>query len=195
VQNDPRTRVSAPAVGLIVTGGLGAAIALLYVMLSAIGGLAALAGRDAARELPGVGVSMVMSVFWLAIAGFIIYAGLQMRQLNGWGLSMAGAIVAMIPCISPCCLLGLPIGIWAILVLIDDEVKRAFGAGGFGPPPGGYGPPDSGHNPPPGGYGPPSGGFGVPPSPPPGPSSPERPSGGFGPSGGTESPAGSSYHV
>ena len=52
---------------------------------------------------------------------------------------MAGAIVAMLPC-SGCCLLGLPIGIWAIIVLIDSDVKRAFngGAGGYGGPAGGY---------------------------------------------------------
>jgi hypothetical protein len=34
----------------------------------------------------------------------------------------------MIPCISPCCLLGLPIGIWALVVLLKPEVKAAFTA-------------------------------------------------------------------
>ena len=107
-----------------------------------MGGVAALAGKDAASALPGVGVMVVLSVVGLAVSGFVAYAGWQMRQMQGWGLAMAGAIVAMIPCISPCCLLGIPIGIWAILVLIDDEVKQAFAQGGnFGPPPGGYTPP------------------------------------------------------
>jgi hypothetical protein len=39
---------------------------------------------------------------------------------------MAASIIAMIPCVSPCCLLGLPIGIWALVVLMKPEVKSAF---------------------------------------------------------------------
>ena len=34
----------------------------------------------------------------------------------------------MLPC-SACCLLGLPMGIWALIVLIDNEVKRLFDGG------------------------------------------------------------------
>ncbi|MDP8924982.1 MAG: hypothetical protein M3O34_19215 [Chloroflexota bacterium] len=61
-----------------------------------------------------------------------------MRALRSWGVAMAGAILAIVPC-GPCCLLGLPFGIWAILVLIDDEVKQAFATTPpppTGPPPG-----------------------------------------------------------
>ena len=32
----------------------------------------------------------------------------------------------MVPCISPCCLVGLPIGIWALVVLNKPEVKGSF---------------------------------------------------------------------
>jgi hypothetical protein len=31
-----------------------------------------------------------------------------------------------VPCISPCCLVGLPIGIWALVVLNKPEVKSSF---------------------------------------------------------------------
>lgn len=145
MQIDPRTRVSAPAVGLIVTGALGALSALLYLAIIGSVGLAALMGEEVADALPGVSVLVVLFVVALAVSAFIVYAGLRMRQLQGWTLSLAGAIVAMVPCLSPCCILGLPIGIWAVLVLIDEEVKRAFdgglpGSGLPGPPPG-YGPP------------------------------------------------------
>ena len=87
---------------------------------------------------------MGFGVISLALSALVAYAGWQMRQLRNWGLSMAGAIVAMIPC-SGCCLLGLPIGIWAIVVLIDNDVKRAFRGGpvgGYGGPTGGYGGPE-----------------------------------------------------
>jgi hypothetical protein len=39
---------------------------------------------------------------------------------------LAAAIVALIPCFSPCCLIGLPIGIWALVVLSKPEVKSQF---------------------------------------------------------------------
>jgi hypothetical protein len=207
VQQDPRTRVSAPAIGLIVTGGLGAITALLFLMIVAFGGAVALAGKDAANDLPGFGVSAVWMLVCLAASGLIAYAGWQMRQLKSWGLSMAGAIVAMIPCISLCCLLGLPIGIWAILVLIDEDIKRAFATGGaYVPPPGGFGPPPGGFDPPSGGFTPPPGprpGSPPPPPPPPpasssgplfgGPNEPPAPRS-SGPSGGyAEPPTGSPY--
>ena len=41
------------------------------------------------------------------------------------GISPA-SILAMIPCLSPCCLIGLPIGIWALVILMKPEVKAAF---------------------------------------------------------------------
>jgi len=39
---------------------------------------------------------------------------------------MAGAVVAMLPC-QCCCLLGLPAGIWALVVLNKPEVNSQFG--------------------------------------------------------------------
>jgi hypothetical protein len=70
----------------------------------------------------------------LALNALSMYAAWQMRGLRNWSLSLAGAIVSMLPC-TPCCILGLPIGIWAVIVLIDRDVKAAFDRGG---PPGGY---------------------------------------------------------
>jgi hypothetical protein len=49
-----------------------------------------------------------------------------MQQLTSHGLAMAAAIIAMIPCFSPCCVLGLPFGIWALVVLSKPEVKSQF---------------------------------------------------------------------
>jgi hypothetical protein len=49
-----------------------------------------------------------------------------MKNLQSYGLAMTASIVAMIPCISPCCILGLPFGIWALVILNRPEVKAAF---------------------------------------------------------------------
>jgi hypothetical protein len=128
--------VSAPAIGLLVTGGLNVVFTLIWMVLIAIFGVAIMADPDAREALPGVGVWMASGLVGLVASAVTIYAGLQMRKLQGWTLSMAGAVLAMLPC-TPCCLLGIPMGIWALLVLIDDEVKRSFDGGGV--PPGGFG--------------------------------------------------------
>jgi hypothetical protein len=62
----------------------------------------------------------------MLVSGLILFGGLKMQKLENYGLAMAASIVAMIPCISPCCLVGLPIGIWAVVVLSKPEVKNAF---------------------------------------------------------------------
>jgi hypothetical protein len=41
---------------------------------------------------------------------------------------MVGAITAVLPC-GPCWILGLPVGIWALVVLSRAEVKEAFASG------------------------------------------------------------------
>lgn len=167
VQQDPAGRVSAPAIGLMAAGGLNAAFTVLWMLLLGIFGVAILGDADAREALPGVGVWMVASVISLVLSALMIYAGLRMRQLRSWTLCMAGSIVAMLPC-APCCILGLPMGIWAVIVLIDNEVKRAFDGGYIPPPSGGYGEP-GGYTPPPGGYTPPPGGYTPPPGGPGGP--------------------------
>lgn len=57
-----------------------------------------------------------------------ILGGIRMRQLRTYGLAMTGSIVAAVPCLScmGCCGVGEVIGIWAIVVLLNEEVKAAF---------------------------------------------------------------------
>jgi len=56
----------------------------------------------------------------------ITYGGIKMKNLQNYSLAMSSSIIAMIPCLSPCCCLGLPIGIWGLVVLSDANVKAAF---------------------------------------------------------------------
>ena len=59
-------------------------------------------------------------------AGVMFVAAQKMKQLESWGLALAGTIVAMIPYLSPCCCIGLPVGIWSLVVLLNQDVKSAF---------------------------------------------------------------------
>ncbi len=140
--------MAAPAIGLMAAGGLSAVFTLLGMLVFAIGGTAVIADPEARDALPGLGVMLAFGLGKLVLDVLTIFAGWQMRQLRSWTLSMAGSIAAMLPC-SVCCILGLPMGIWAVIVLIDSEVKQRFDGGG---PAGGYGGPGS-YTPPPGEYG------------------------------------------
>ena len=72
------------------------------------------------------GISVALGVFGLAMAVLILIGALKMKRLESYSFALTAAIIAMIPCISPCCLLGLPFGIWALVVLGDSSVKAAF---------------------------------------------------------------------
>ena len=73
-----------------------------------------------------IGYMVETSTIGLLFAGLLVFAGMKMMKLESWGLCLAASIVAIIPCISPCCCVGLPVGIWAVVVLLNDEVKTAF---------------------------------------------------------------------
>lgn len=63
------------------------------------------------------------------IAGLLtLIGGLRMYQLRSFGLAITGAIAACIPCVSclGCCGVGEVVGIWAIVVLLNPEVRAAF---------------------------------------------------------------------
>jgi len=62
----------------------------------------------------------------ILVAAFIIFAALKMKDMEQWSLAVAASILAMIPCISPCCIVGLPVGIWCLTVLMRPEVKDSF---------------------------------------------------------------------
>jgi len=127
---DASNQVSGPAIGLLITGIIGGIFSLASFFSISIGtGLSTLWWEgfpDRYEELWegafGIGGSLVA----VAVAAFIIYAALKMRELSQYGMALAASVLAMIPCMSPCCIIGLPIGIWSLIVLSKPEIKAAF---------------------------------------------------------------------
>jgi len=133
---DIKTQVSGPSIGLLITGIIGA-ISSLGTLVSLLVGISFLSMPRFYSELPddipinvedlfqgsfAIGSSFV----GIVVAGLIIFAALKMKELEQWGLAFTASILAMIPCISPCCIIGLPIGIWCLVVLTKPEIKNAF---------------------------------------------------------------------
>lgn len=125
----PLSKVQGPAIGLMVTGGLGVAINLLFFLLRMIGvgvGAAAAADQGDGINVIAQGVGGVVGLLiGLAINGLILYGGMQMKSLQSYGLAMAASILAILPC-SCACIIGIPIGIWSLVTLNDPIVKSSF---------------------------------------------------------------------
>jgi len=127
-------QVQGPAMGLMITAIIGILLNLLSLGMNVLGagmsGLGNMGGSSGAADrymqyMSG-GIGIVFAIIGLAVSGFILWASMQMKQLHKWTMAVAASIVAMIPCIGPCCIVGLPIGIWSVIVLMKPEVKSSF---------------------------------------------------------------------
>ena len=63
---------------------------------------------------------------WLLINVSIALGAIAMIRLTSYRSAYNAAICSVIPLCSPCLLLGIPFGIWAIILLKRPEVKRRF---------------------------------------------------------------------
>ncbi len=59
----------------------------------------------------------------MGVLSFI--GGTKMKALSGYALSMVGSIVSILPGFCCCCIGAIP-GIWALVVLLNSDVKLAF---------------------------------------------------------------------
>jgi GYF domain 2 len=66
------------------------------------------------------------SLLGLVLSVLILIGAMKMLSLRSYEFSMTAAIVAMLPCVTSCCFIGLPFGIWALVVMSKPEVKSHF---------------------------------------------------------------------
>lgn len=128
-QPDAVERVKGPATGLIVVAILGAIVQLISLIVHFAAPSFMTNSRmpqEAWANMFSGTIGVVSGIIAILLSGLVLFGALKMKKLENYGLAMAASIIAMIPCFSPCCLLGLPIGIWALVVLSKPEVKSAF---------------------------------------------------------------------
>jgi hypothetical protein len=132
-----RQKVSGPAVGLIVTGGFGIIGGILGLltplwMSAMVQWLEnAQPGNPGLEQMKAMATASTISqilfgVINLAVAGLTIFAAMRMKNLRSHTLAVVMSIISMLPYLSGCCCVGLPVGIWALVVLFKPEVKSAF---------------------------------------------------------------------
>lgn len=142
--NDVLGKVKAPAIGLLVTGILNILLGLYFIASAAMrimwGALDQKFASDAEQTWFYVGFfgSTAFGILSLLIAPVVIFGAVQMMKGRKYGLSKTAAILAVIPFTSCCFLIGIPFGIWALVVLSKPDVKAVFNGetptGQFNPP-------------------------------------------------------------
>jgi predicted Zn finger-like uncharacterized protein len=125
-EEEAKAAVSGPAIALMIAGILGLVMGGLNIIVAVVNLAGGGGGPGGGNPDPANLVGQVIGAFVSLIWGGIVTAGaVQMKRLHGFGSAMTASIVALLPC-NPCCLLGLPFGIWALVVLNRQEVKDAF---------------------------------------------------------------------
>lgn len=139
-----REAVSLPAILLMITSGL----TLLYLLYSLVKSLnptpPSPEDMERARQaLEQLGMSQYLGYLeqsanispgtaflyhlpFILLHGLIVFGALKMKGLRSYGLAMTASILALLPCCGPCGCLGIPLGIWALVVLRKPEVRAAF---------------------------------------------------------------------
>lgn len=126
-----KVKVQAPAIALMVFGSL-CLVASIFGTVNALIAAPPVMPADSpewavqlTKNSVGPLAAGIQSVF-IAVALFILFGAVQMLRLKMWGVAMAASIVSMLNFGSCCCIVGLPLGIWALVVLLMADVKQAF---------------------------------------------------------------------
>jgi hypothetical protein len=126
--------VKGPAIGLKVTAIVGlvlVGLGLVYNVLVLSGvniGLQQIQDPQIQKLFStlGSGLGIVQDIIGGIVGVIVLIGAAKMQKLQNYQFALTAGIVAMLPCISPCCIFGLPFGIWALVVLNKPEVKSQF---------------------------------------------------------------------
>lgn len=77
------------------------------------------------RVLNKYGFFIAFGACALVCALIILVGSLQMQKRQGFGLALVSAVLAILTGPISCCV-GVPIGIWVLMILLRDDVRSAF---------------------------------------------------------------------
>lgn len=77
-------------------------------------------------------LSIALPLLNMLVGAFIAYAGVRMMTLRGRTPALFAAVISMLPCLTPClgccpcCVIGIPVGVWVIMTLQRADVFDQF---------------------------------------------------------------------
>jgi hypothetical protein len=128
-RNSVRGKVMAPAIVLIVISTIGLMTSLFNVAFAfaepQIDPNDPPFIQQMKKSSAGPVVAAIQSAF--VVTNLLIIGGaVQMMRFKTWGFALAASIIAMLNFGTFCCVLGLPVGIWSLVILLQPDVKHAF---------------------------------------------------------------------
>ena len=115
-------RVRSAGTWLLVSGGLSLVVLLVASALSGwnvyLYGWSGLAAQ-------GLG-PLISTIGSLLFAGLQFIAGWLLRGLKRRKFIMVLVVLTMLPCVAPCCVAGIPLGIWVLMLLRNERSPRVF---------------------------------------------------------------------
>ena len=115
-----------PAIILLVLASLSVLGGIVQIVQVAANGIPEQPNQDAA-EAAGFMVGFWGAVILIPVINLLIIAGsIAMMRRSAYPLAMTAAIAAIIPFCGPCVVVGIPFGIWALVLLSKPEVKASF---------------------------------------------------------------------
>ncbi len=126
-----RSQVAGPAIALMVVSACTFLWYLFAFVMVIFAGSLSFLGVGASAGDPGAAVGMGMGAaiyLFFALAAAVTFVGaLRMKSLKNYGLGVTSAVLAILPCTTYiCCMFTMPLGIWALIVLLKPEVKAEF---------------------------------------------------------------------
>lgn len=120
--------IVAPGIGLIIVGSLGILVALFGVISAlfiepTIDPNLPPQWQEFQKGASGPLAAIIQGLGLIA-AAVVTVGGVCMVRRSNYALAMTGSIIAILNCVGGCCIIGLPVGIWAIVMLSQESVKR-----------------------------------------------------------------------
>lgn len=119
-------RLRGPSIGLLVMSGLHMAAAFINLATMAIF-LYLYVTRSRWIGPSDLPQEVATSALFFAPSAFIFFGAWQMRRMRYLTICRTAAIMACIPFLTPMIVLGIPLGIWAAVVLFQKSTAEEFG--------------------------------------------------------------------
>lgn len=128
-------RVKVPAIMLMILAPLGILLFAVdggFRLLNIINDNVPMNGLD--MNAPGVKTgfyigqygTLVVEVLGFFLQIVVLVGAYHMMTLKNRTMAMAANIISCVPCISACCVLGMPFGIWGQVLINDPAIKPFF---------------------------------------------------------------------
>jgi len=125
LREEVATRVLVPAIILIVANvlailGLAAFLVFLTFMLFVQ------PPRNQPDDIIGVTFAFGFTFIGIFVKTLALGGAIQMARMRTYPIAMAAAVMSVLPMCSPCWMLEMPLGIYALVVLFMPDVREAF---------------------------------------------------------------------